>query len=219
MALILIAEDESSISSLIEANLRLVGHECVKVAEGSAALAEAQTGNYDLILLDVMLPVLDGFAVKTKLPPEQPVIFVTAKVNVQDRVMGLQLGADDYIIKPFDIVELVARVEAVLRRTSRNNKSFCLGQLTVDMAGRTVQLAGQPVELTPQEYSLLETLIINRNLALSREQLLQLAWGFDYGGETRTVDVHIQRLRKKLGLERNLQTVYKLGYRLNTRII
>ena len=144
-------------------------------------------------------------------------IYVTAKANLADKLRGLGLGADDYIVKPFEILELLARVENVLRRTRRNTTWFEFHDLQVDLCARRVLRGGEEVTLTPQEFALLEALVINRNLALSREKLLEIAWGYDYQGETRTVDVHIQRLRRKLGLEKEIQTVYKIGYRLNTR--
>ena len=164
-----------------------------------------------------MLPGTDGFAVKAKLPADLPVIFVTARTNLGDKLRGLGLGAEDYIVKPFEILELLARVETVLRRTRSGSPVFRFQDIQVDLAAHRVLRAGQEVALTPQEYALLETLVLNRNLALSRYKLLEIAWGYDYQGETLTVDVHIQRLRRKLGLEKEIQTVYKIGYRLNTR--
>ena len=217
MAHILIAEDERSINNLMAANLRLVGHTCDQVMDGEAALAGVQQTEYDLLLLDVMLPGIDGFALKGRLPAELPVIYVTAKANLADKLRGLGLDADDYIVKPFEILELLARVENVLRRTRRNTTWVEFHDLQVDLCARRVLRGGEEVTLTPQEFALLEALVINRNLALSREKLLEIAWGYDYQGETRTVDVHIQRLRRKLGLEKEIQTVYKIGYRLNTR--
>lgn len=217
MANILIAEDERAINNLVAANLRLVGHACRQAFSGKEALELAAGGEFDLLLLDVMMPGLDGFEVKSRLPADQPVIFVTAKAALNDKLRGLGLGADDYIVKPFEILELLARVESVLRRTCRNTEIFEFKDLRVDLTAHRVLRGGAPLELTPQEYALLETLIINRNLALSREKLLSIAWGYDYEGETRTVDVHIQRLRRKLGLEKEIQTVFKIGYRLNTR--
>ena len=209
MARILVAEDE-----LICKNLELVGHRPLSAQDGREALRLAQKEKPDLALLDVMLPEVDGFAVKQALGEEMPVIFVTAKISLSDKLKGLNLGAEDYITKPFEMLELLARIQTVLRRVGKNAKRFCWRGLQVDLASHTVVLNGAPVDLTPQEYSLLETLLLNRNIALSRERLLESAWGYDYMGETRTVDNHILRLRKKLGLEKEIQTVYKLGYRL-----
>lgn len=214
MASILIAEDAPAINNLMAANLRLVGHTCDQAFTGDQALEMTAQKTYDLILLDVMLPGTDGFAVKARLQPDQPVIFVTAKTSLDDKLHGLGLGAEDYIVKPFEVLELLARVDTVLRRTSRNATCFEFRDLKVDLSARQVLRAGIPVTLTPQEFALLEALVVNRNLALSREKLLALAWGYDYEGETRTVDVHIQRLRKKLGWQEHIKTVYKVGYLL-----
>ena len=214
MARILVAEDEQSLNRLICKNLELVGHRPLSAQDGREALRLAQKEKPDLALLDVMLPEVDGFAVKQALGEEMPVIFVTAKISLSDKLKGLNLGAEDYITKPFEMLELLARIQTVLRRVGKNAKRFCWRGLQVGLASHTVVLNGAPVDLTPQEYSLLETLLLNRNIALSRERLLESAWGYDYMGETRTVDNHILRLRKKLGLEKEIQTVYKLGYRL-----
>ena len=214
MARILVAEDEQSLNRLICKNLELVGHRPLLAQDGREALRLAQKEKPDLALLDVMLPEVDGFAVKQALGEEMPVIFVTAKISLSDKLKGLNLGAEDYITKPFEMLELLARIQTVLRRVGKNAKRFCWRGLLVDLASHTVVLNGAPVDLTPQEYSLLETLLLNRNIALSRERLLESAWGYDYMGETRTVDNHILRLRKKLGLEKEIQTVYKLGYSL-----
>lgn len=217
MASILIAEDEKPIRELIRRNLLLVGHSCREAADGREALELAEAERFDLALLDVMLPGTDGFEVKRRLPQELPVIFVTARTGLSSRLQGLGLGADDYILKPFEILELLARVEAVLRRTGAGDREVEAGGCRIDLAQRRVTREGAEIPLKPQEYALLEVLVRNRNLALSREKLLELAWGYDYGGDTRTVDVHVQRLRKKLGWEKELQTVYKLGYRLSTK--
>lgn len=215
MATILIAEDERPINTLMAANLRLVGHECDQCLAGDEALALAAQREYDLILLDARLPRIDGFALKRRLPAGQPVLFVTDRAGLTDRLRSL--GPDGYIVKPFEILELLALVDRVLRRAKRSNAEFLLKDLRVDLSARRVFCGGREVVLTPQEYALLETLIVNRNLALSREKLLAIAWGYDYEGETRTVDVHINRLRRKLGLAEQIQTVYKVGYRLNTK--
>ena len=216
MASILIAEDEKPIRELIRRNLLLVGHSCREAADGREALELAEAERFDLALLDVMLPGTDGFEVKRRLPQELPVIFVTARTGLSSRLQGLGLGADDYILKPFEILELLARVEAVLRRTGAGDREVEAGGCRIDLAQRRVTREGAEIPLKPQEYALLEVLVRNRNLALSREKLLELAWGYDYEGDTRTVDVHINRLRRKLGLENDIQTVYKVGYRLNS---
>lgn len=213
MAHILIVEDDPAINELIARNLKLVGHSYTQAFDGINAVRLAGEIFADLILLDVMLPGLDGFVVMKKISPV-PVIFLTARDGLEYKLKGLSLGADDYIVKPFEILELLARVEAVLRRTKKNADTFSLDQVTVDLLGRKVTAGGERIELSPQEYQLLEVLIINRNIALSREKLLELAWGYDYAGETRTVDTHIQKLRSKLGWESRIKTIYKVGYRL-----
>ena len=216
MATILIAEDTPAINKLMAANLSLVGHSCDQAFTGEQALALAAHKTYDLALLDVMLPGVDGFAVKSKLPPDQPVLFVTARMAPDDRLKSLP--PEEVLVKPFEVLDLLSRVEKLLRRNSRNTTVFALGDLVVDLNARQVRRGGRQIPLTPQEFALLEALVVNRNLALSREKLLALAWGYDYEGETRTVDVHIQRLRRKLGLEKDIQTVFKVGYRLNTQL-
>lgn len=212
MAKILLVEDDKPISELLRRNLTLVGHTCVQAFSGEEALRLAEMDAFDLVLLDLMLPGIGGMEVLRRI--SLPVIILTAKGGLGERVQGLNLGADDYIVKPFETLELLARVAAVLRRTQKNDALFALGGVTADMAGRKVYLEGAEVELTPQEFTLLETFIINKNIALSREKLLELAWGYDYFGDTRTVDVHVQRLRSKLNWEDCIKTVYKVGYRL-----
>ena len=214
MAHILVVEDEKAINTLIRKNLELVGHTCTCVFDGVAAFDEIEKQSFDLILLDIMLPYLDGFQVIEGLIEDIPVIFLTARGSVEDRVKGLRLGADDYITKPFDMMELQARIETVLRRVQKADMSFCYGDVKIDLSGRQVYCKNNLVDFTPKEFLLIEALIKNRNIALSREKLLEIAWGYDYGGETRTVDVHIHAIRKKLGWEKLIKTVYKLGYRL-----
>jgi len=215
MAHILIVEDDRDINDLIARNLKLVGHTYNQVLDGISAITAAEE-DFDLILLDVMLPGLDGFGVIKKIS-NTPTIFITAKDGLEDRLTGLSLGADDYIVKPFEMLELLARIEAVLRRTQKNNTAFSLDGANIDMTTRTAKVQGQEIDLSPKEFDLLEVLIRNQNIALSREKLLELAWGYDYFGETRTVDNHIQKLRAKLGWENRIKTVYKLGYRLEVK--
>ncbi|MBQ5782572.1 MAG: response regulator transcription factor [Oscillospiraceae bacterium] len=214
MAYILVAEDEQAINDLIYKNLRLVGHTVEQAFDGVQALDMIKQNSYDLVLLDIMMPQLSGLEVKKLIPADLPAIFVTAKVSVSDQLVGLGLGADDYITKPFDILVLLARVENILRRTKKNSTVFTIKDCIVDLNSRTVTKSGAEVVLTLQEFNLLEALILNRNFALSRDKLLQLAWGYDYMGDSRTVDVHIQKLRKKLDLQNEIATVYKYGYRL-----
>ncbi|ATW26566.1 response regulator transcription factor [Candidatus Formimonas warabiya] len=214
MAHILIVEDEKSINDLIAMNLELVGHTSTQAYEGNEALAYLKQHTYALIVMDIMLPGLDGFTLMQHVSENTPVIFLTAMGNLSDRVKGLKLGADDYIVKPFETIELLARIEAVLRRTQRSLHIFSLDSTVVNLESRVVTVKGSEIELTLREYELLEILIKNRNIALSREKLLKLAWEYDYFGETRTVDVHIQKLRKKLNWENRIKTIYKMGYRL-----
>jgi DNA-binding response OmpR family regulator len=213
LAKILVVDDEMPINKLVCKNLSLVGHECLSAYDGIQALDIIKNKRPDLVILDVMLPVVSGFEI-IKLLNETPVIFVTAKNGLNDRLNGLSLGADDYIVKPFEMAELIARVQAVLRRTKRHDKTFTFDDITVDFNSRTVYKADEAVFLTPKEYDLLELLISNRNLALSREKILEKVWEYDYCGDTRTVDVHVQQLRHKLGIKERLKTVFKVGYRL-----
>ena len=217
MACILIVEDEKTINALIKKNLELVGHKCVSVFDGEAVFDELENHTIDLILLDIMLPKLDGFQVIQRMSENIPVIFLTARGAVQDRIKGLKLGADDYIVKPFDIMELQARVESVLRRVNKSAESFVLGGVKVDLSSRQVFLNDELVDFAPQEFLLIESLIKNRNIALSRDKLLEIAWGYDYYGDTRTVDVHIHNIRKKLMWDDVIKTVYKVGYRLEAK--
>ncbi|MBR6645590.1 MAG: response regulator transcription factor [Clostridia bacterium] len=212
MAKILIVEDEKAINDLIRFNLELVGHKCFQVFDGKAGLEEAFGAKYDLIILDVMLPEYSGFEIMEYIE-ETPVIFVTARSAPNDKIKGLRLGADDYITKPFDILELVERVKAVLRRTKADTAYFEFDGIRIEFDNRRVYKNGEEIQLKPREFDLLEVLVNNRNLALSREKLLRLVWEFDYEGDTRTVDVHIQRIRQKLGIAERIQTVYKTGYR------
>lgn len=212
MANVLIVEDDRSINELIKRNLKIIGHNCKSVFDGVAALASINTEKFDLIILDVMLPMYSGFEI-IKHVNGIPVIFVTAKDSLEDKLIGLTSGAEDYLVKPFEIMELLARVNIILRRNNKND-DFILGFVRVNFKCRKVFYNDEEIEMTHQEYTLLEALIVNRNIALSREKLLEIAWGFEYEGDTRTVDVHIQKLRKKLCLDNEIKTVYKVGYRL-----
>lgn len=216
MAEILIVEDELSINELIRKNLSLTGHRCTQAFDGKTAVSLLENRNFDLLVLDIMLPGLDGYQVFER-ASGTPTIFLTAKSELADKLKGLAMGADDYLTKPFQMLELAARVEAVLRRTKKGETEFEMGDLKVDFGRHQAFLKGTAVECTPKEYELLEVLVRNRNIALSREKLLELVWGYDFDGGTRTVDVHIQRLRQKLHLENDIRTVYKLGYRLEVR--
>lgn len=212
---ILVVEDEAPIRDLISINLQLVGYEVFTAEDGIIAEKFLENKKVDLVLLDVMIPGIDGFSLIEKIKKHNiPVIFVTAKESVLDRVKGLRLGAEDYIIKPFETIELLARIEVVLRRYNKNKQIIKFKNIEVDTEQRTVKLNNKEVYLTVKEYELLVLLLQNKNMALSRDQILERVWGFEYGGETRTVDIHIQRIREKLDLKNNIKTVFKVGYRL-----
>ena len=169
---------------------------------------------YDLVLLDIMLPGADGYEIMDYIAPlEIPVIFLTAKASVADRVKGLRMGADDYLTKPFEIIELLARVESVLRRYHKTEQVLTEGDLVVDTASRTVTKKGETISLTKKEFDLLLLFVRNKNIALYRETIYERIWGGEYMGDSRTVDLHVQRMRKKAGLEEQIQTVYRVGYR------
>ncbi|MBM7569109.1 response regulator [Paenibacillus sacheonensis] len=212
---ILIVEDDPNISNIIKMNLALVLYQTVQVYDGIAALEAMERERFDLVLLDVMIPKLDGFALMEKIRPKNiPVIFLTAKNAVFDKVNGLKLGADDYMVKPFEGIELLARIETVLRRYGKEEAQINIDEVCVYPDKRLITLRGEPVELTPKEFDLLVVLLKNKNIALSREQFLDKVWGFDYYGDTRTVDMHIKSLRKKLGFQDRIKTIFKIGYRL-----
>lgn len=215
MIKILVVEDEKAINDLIEMNLTEAGYECTCCYDGMEAANILETERFDLILLDIMLPEVSGFELMEYIKPlDMPVIFITAKASVEDKVKGLKLGADDYLVKPFEIVELLARVETVLRRTGKANTEFVVGDVTIDARSRTVYLSGREISLTNKEYDLLLLFVQNRNIALFRETLYERVWGSDYMGDSRTVDLHVQRLRKKLHWEDKIKAIYKVGYRL-----
>jgi Response regulators consisting of a CheY-like receiver domain and a winged-helix DNA-binding domain len=215
MIKILVVDDEQSICDLIDLNLSSAGYHCTCVQDGMDAINIIEKDAFDLILLDVMLPGADGYDVMEYIRPFGiPVIFITAKHEVRDRVKGLKLGADDYLVKPFDVVELVARVEAVLRRYNKAEQTVTAGDVVVDVEARRVTKAGQPVVLTNKEFGLLLLFVKNKNVALFRETLYEKVWEGEYFGDSRTLDLHVQRLRRKLGWEHNLVAVYKVGYRL-----
>jgi len=216
MATVLIVEDEAAIADLIELHIKLAGHLPLVISDGLGLDEILRDKRPDIIILDVMLPGRDGFSLMSDIQPLGiPVIFLTAKDRLEDKIAGLKLGADDYIIKPFEAIELTTRVDAVLRRCGGGRESFMIGNLEVRADERTVLTGGAEAPLTAKEFDLLQVLIQNKNLALSREKLLEMVWGYDYMGETRTVDVHIQRLRKKLRCDDVIKTVYKYGYRLD----
>lgn len=215
MIRILIVEDERAISDLIRLNLTRAGYTCTQAFDGMAAADMLEKQSFDLILLDVMLPKLDGYELMEYIRPLGiPVIFLTAKASLDDRMKGLTSGAEDYMVKPFEVVELLARVHIVLRRYHKTDKHLHFADIDVYPDTKLVQKGGVEVELTPKEYELLMLLMRNRNITLFREKIYEEIWGMEYSVESRTLDLHIQRLRKKLGLGGQLKTVYKVGYRL-----
>lgn len=215
MIRILIAEDEQAISDLIAMSLTQAGYTCVQAMDGLSAADRLEEQTFDLALLDIMLPGCDGYELLDYIRPLGiPVIFITAKGSVADRVKGLRLGADDYLVKPFELVELVARVESVLRRYQKGITHFSLYGVEVDSLSRRAVRDGQDIPLTRKEFDLLLLFLQNKNVALFRETLYERVWGEEYTGEGRTVDLHVQRLRKKLGWEDKITAVYKVGYRL-----
>lgn len=212
---ILIVEDDESISNLIKITLEMAGYLTSQIFDGMDVLPALEQNKFDLILMDVMLPGMDGFTLMKKIKElDIPVIFLTAKNDLADRITGLKSGAEDYIVKPFETVELLARIEIVLRRYSKVSTHLTFKDFCINEDNRTVMKGSTPIELTLKEFELFVLLIKNKNMALSREYLLETIWGYDYMGETRTIDTHIQRLRKKLNLNDAIQTVYKIGYRL-----
>lgn len=213
---ILIVEDEIAISDLIKIALENRGYMCQTAKDGEIVSNYIEKNVYDLILLDIMLPKVDGYELLDYIRKsyETPTIFITAKSQTEDKIKGLNLGADDYITKPFEIEELVARVEAVLRRYNKGNEEQNFGDVSINFANRSVKKLGKNVSLTPKEFDLLILLIQNRNCALYREVIFEKVWGEELEFETRTLDLHIQRLRKKLGWKDKIKTVYKIGYML-----
>lgn len=203
---VLLVEDEEKIARFIELELTHEGYEVDKTTDGREGLEMAESGNYDLLLLDIMLPGLNGLEVLRRLrkTTELPVIMLTARDAVMDKVSGLDMGADDYITKPFAIEELLARIRVCLRNKSAGGKedestsSLSCGKLILDAARHEVRYDGQAVELTSREFSLLQTLLENKNIVLSRDTLLEKVWGYDYMGETNVVDVYVRYLRSKL---------------------
>ncbi len=215
MIKILIVEDEAPISNLISMSLEKAGYQCECVFDGMEAADRLEEEHYDLVLLDIMLPKVDGYELMEYIHPMGiPVIFLTAKSNVEDTVKGLEMGAEDYLTKPFEIVELLARVEVVLRRYDKNEQYLRVEDVEVNTRSRTVKKDKKVVRLTNKEYELLLMFIKNKNIALFRDVIYERIWEKDYTGESRTVDLHVQRLKRKLGWEEKIKTIYKIGYRL-----
>lgn len=218
MAKILIVEDDSTIRNLILLTLQMENYDAIAAEDGEVAINKLDEEDIDLILLDIMLPKVDGYGVLQKIQNKNiPVIFLTAKTSIQDKVMGLKLGADDYITKPFEPLELLARIEALLRRSRGDKKksaAITFKHIMVLENERTVTINNEEIYLTPKEFDLLLEFLNHKNIVLTREVLLNKIWGYDFCGETRTVDMHVKRLREKLNLKDYLQTIYKVGYKL-----
>ncbi|MBU9729139.1 response regulator transcription factor [Diplocloster modestus] len=213
MITILIVEDECAIAELIQAGFEKAGYAWDYAADGKEAADKIENRAYDLILLDIMLPEIDGYELMEYIEPLGiPAIFLTAKGTTRDKVKGLRMGADDYIVKPFEIDELLARVDSVLRRYNKGQTLLYAADVVIDTQSRRVMQNEQEVMLTPKEYELLLFLVRNKNSALYRETLFERVWLEDFTGDSRTLDLHIQRLRKKLNWKDRIKTVYKIGY-------
>ena len=216
---ILLVEDDHAIADAVALNLRTVGYEVSTFDDGGeAAAALEKEHSFDLALLDIMLPGLDGFALFALMEKYNiPVIYMTAKTDSESEVRGLKEGEEDYIVKPFEIVTLLVRIERVLARTGRLNQVYRFRDLTLDAENRTLTYAGEPIDLPPLEFDVLAVLMKNKNRTVSRERILNEIWGEDYFGDIRTVDVRVANLRKKLGLGDEIRTISKTGYRLEER--
>ena len=213
MARILIVEDEVLINKHVTDELTYIGHKCSSAFDGEEALDFITNNTFDLIILDVMLPKISGFELMKHIK-KVPVIFVTAKSDLNDRLNGLELGADDYIVKPFEMPELLARVRVVLRRTNRSEQFFPIDDLMIDFESQKVFRGAEEIKLTAKEFAVLDMFITNKNCVLTREQILDNVWAYNYEGDTeKVVDVYVQHLRKKLGLKNRIKTIYSVGYR------
>ena len=212
---ILVVEDEKAVNDLITMNLALVGYGCEKAYSGKEALRKIENKTFHLVLLDVMLPETDGFEAAEKIVSSGiPVIFITAKDSLASKMKGFELGAEDYIVKPFEMLELQARIKIVLRNKYGKNDNIRIDDITINESQRRVFRGVDEISLTKYEFDLLLKLVDNKNIALTREYLLESIWGYDFECDSRTVDVYIQKIRKKLGWEERIKTVYRVGYRL-----
>ena len=216
---ILLVEDDHAIADAVALNLRTVGYEVSAFDDGGEAAATLEKDHsFDIALLDIMLPGLDGFALFALMDKYNiPVIYMTAKADSESEVRGLKEGAEDYIVKPFEIVTLLVRIEKVLARTGRLNQVYRFRDMTLDAENRTLTCAGELIDLPPLEFDVLAVLMKNKNRTVSRERILNEIWGEDYFGDIRTVDVRVANLRKKLGLGDEIRTISKTGYRLEER--
>ena len=223
MAKVLIVDDEPRIRELIRENLQYSGYTCEEAGDGSAALSLLTGGGCDLVILDLMMPFMDGMTCLREMRTRRintPVIILTARGEEYDKLAGLEGGADDYVVKPFSPRELAARVKAVrnrtMPRTEASDSTMTFGELSIDTASHTVRVSGEEVALTPKEFDLLVFLASNKGIALSREKILQKVWNYDYYGEDRTVDTHVKMLRSHLGSCRGyIVTVWGIGYKFD----
>lgn len=224
MAKLLIVDDEANIREVVREYAEFSGYEIEEAADGIEAVSLCRINDYDLIIMDIMMPKLDGFSACKEIKKEKdiPIIMMSARGEEYDKLFGFELGIDDYVTKPFSPKELMARVNAVLNRTKASSQNdlpavLTFGGLTIDAAGRSVSVDGQKIDLTPKEYDLLFYLVENKNIALSRDKLLQDVWGYDFFGDDRTIDTHIKNLRNNLGPYRNMiVTLRGVGYKFET---
>ncbi|MCR5737402.1 MAG: response regulator transcription factor [Eubacterium sp.] len=213
---ILIVEDEIAIADMIDMYLTGAGYDCVCASDGEIAANLIEQNSFDLVLLDIMLPKVDGYELMAYLEPlNTPVIFLTAKDTVKDKIKGIRMGADDYIAKPFDLGELLARVEMVLRRFGKGKNILQFQDLQIDLGKHRVTRKGEEINLTPKEFQLLVVLVQNKNTVIQKEDLYEKVWETEYTGNSRTVELHIQRIRNKTGLKEEIKTLPKIGFVLS----
>ena len=218
---VLVVDDEEKIRNVIKEYAEFEGYEIDEASDGMEAIAKCKAGNYDIIIMDVMMPKLDGFSSikEIKKIKNIPVIMLSARGEEYDKLFGFEIGVDDYVVKPFSPKELMARINAVLTRSKSGNNNapqekYVLDGLEIDMLGRNVYVDGVKKDLTPKEYELLQYFVLNKNIALSREKILNEVWGYDFFGEDRTVDTHVKMLRNNLGKYRDkIVTVRGMGYK------
>ena len=222
--IILIADDEASIRRILETRLKMIGYDVVTAADGEEAVSAFNKHNPDLVVLDIMMPKMDGYGVTREIrrTSDVPIIILTALGDVSERITGLELGADDYVVKPFSPKELMARVKAVINRVNpeiaESKERYIFGSLVIDVPSHSVRIDGENINLTPKEFDLLVCLVQNKGVALSRERILMKVWNYDYYGEDRTVDTHIKMLRGHLKDYRDcIVTVWGVGYKFEPK--
>lgn len=219
MAKILIVEDDCQIMELLVMNLQVAGYETAAAQDGFQAMKVIETEPFDLAILDIMIPGPDGYELLPYMQQRQiPVIYLSAKTGIYDRVKGLKMGAEDYLVKPFDILELLVRIEKVLSRFGRAEQEFTIAGVAINERNHTAKRDGREISLKPLEFNLMLMFAKHPNMVLSREQLLREVWGDTYFGETRTVDIHVAELRRKLGWKQSIRTVHRIGYKLEVTV-